>query len=65
MSQEKAQPDLAKAEAKALIAIAPALAGLTVSETQLPGVTTYLTIGLRIASSIGATPAENAPVFKA
>lgn len=65
MSQEQAQPALEKAEAKALIAVAPALAGLTVTEAQLPGVTTYLTIGLKIASGIGPTPAENAPVFEA
>lgn len=65
MSENKPQLALENDEAKALIELAPALAGLTVSETQRLGVTTCLTIGLRIASSIGATPAENAPVFKA
>jgi len=70
MKQTQTQPALDEADTKALIAMAPALAGLTVTEAQRPGVTTYLAIGLRIASRIGAsssgaTPTENAPVFKA
>jgi len=65
MSHKPVQGALENAEVKALIAAAPALAGLTVTEAQIPGVTTYLTIGLTVASRIGPTPAENAPVFKA